>query len=328
MKEPTKKHIGLFETRPGFGGGNRYQKMVISALSQKFNVKDFHVSLKIFPKAWRPRMLVKIMYLNRTESSIDLWIRNFLGIVGMKFLRRKTRNIALFFHLDHEKLSHRWLTRIWVREFWKNIRKCEKVVVISKYWEAFMRGRGVENTKIIYHGHNINKFVFTETEIDEFKERYGLTGKPIIYLGNCQENKGAREAYESLKDLPYHLVTSGKKEVDIPALHLELPYREYLRLLKSAAVVLTMSKFLEGWNITAHEAMLCQTPVIGSGAGGMRELLEGGQQILCDDFTKLPVLVDYAIRNSDRLGRDGYSFAKEFSYERFQKDWIELINNL
>ena len=45
-------------------------------------------------------------------------------------------------------------------------------------------------------------------------------------------------------------------------------------LLQAASVAVTMSKFNEGWCRTAHEAMLCKTPVVGSGMGGMGELLE------------------------------------------------------
>lgn len=317
--------IGLFETRPGFGGGNTYQTLAGKALSDKFEVKKFEVSPKIFPKARRPKMLAKIMYLNWREATIDLWVRNFLGVIGMKSCRKNAKNIALFFHIDYEKIPNQWLSRKLDRQFWKNVHRCDRVVVIAKYWDDFMRERGVVNTKIIYHGLDPSEFVFTEKEIDEFKKKYALTGKPIIYLGNCQESKGVREAYENLKHLPYHLVTSGKKEVDIPALHLELAYRDYLRLLKSASIVLTLSKFLEGWNITAHEAMFCRTPVIGSGTGGMGELLEGGKQLICTDFSKLPELIDQALHNSELLGNNGYDFARNFDFERFKADWINLI---
>jgi glycosyltransferase involved in cell wall biosynthesis len=213
------------------------------------------------------------------------------------------------------------------RRFWNNIRRCDHVVVIAKYWENYMNERGVHNVKVIYHGLDLMDFQFPVSEIEEFKKKYNLSEKPIIYLGNCQEGKGVQEAYECLKDLPYHLVTSGKKELEIPARHLELAYREYLLLLKSASVVLTMSKFLEGWNITAHEAMLCRTPVIGSGTGGMRELLEGGNQIICEDFTQLSESVDHALKNRDRLGNDGHIFAKSLDFERFQNEWINLVHS-
>ena len=70
-------------------------------------------------------------------------------------------------------------------------------------------------------------------------------------------------------------------------------FGDYLKLLKASWVVLTMSKFKEGWCRTAHEAMLLKTPVIGSGTGGMRELLENGKQIVCPEFDNLREKVKY-----------------------------------
>ena len=138
----------------------------------------------------------------------------------------------------------------------------------------------------------------------EFKRRFSSEEKPILYLGNCQRIKGVVEAYEQLKDLKVHLVTSGRKEVDLPILNLNLDYRDYLLLLKSSSVVITMSKFKEGWNRTAHEAMLCKTPVIGSGLGGMKELLEGGNQIICENFSDLKERVSYVLDHPE-LGETG-----------------------
>ena len=92
-----------------------------------------------------------------------------------------------------------------------------------------------------------------------------------------------------------------------------------------------MSKFKEGWCRTAHEAMLLKTPVVGSGLGGMRELLEGGKQIICQDFTSLKEKVEYLLNHSEvrkKIGQDGYNFAKDFTLERFKKEWVELIKKL
>ncbi len=89
-----------------------------------------------------------------------------------------------------------------------------------------------------------------------------------------------------------------------------------------------MSKFLEGWNITAHEAMLCQTPVIGSGKGGMRELLEGGGQIICTEFSELPRHIDYALKNQQELGFKGYEFASQFTLEKFETEWLNLVDRI
>jgi len=178
---------------------------------------------------------------------------------------------------------------------------------------------------------DINDFNISDKEVLEFRKKYKLEGKPIVYLGNCQKAKGVVESYNALKCLNCHLVTSGKPMVEIPARNFEVSSREYLRLLKTSDIVLTMSKFKEGWCRTAHEAMLCKTPVIGSGKGGMRELLEGGKQIICEDFSKLRERVECLLRNPqlrEKMGEDGYNFARSFTIEKFKKDWLKLIKDL
>jgi glycosyltransferase involved in cell wall biosynthesis len=327
MNDLTLPNIGFFEIKPGFGGGNAYQKKVASALAKKFNVQIFKVTPKILPKARRPRMLLNIFHKNKKEASIDLWVRDFLGVAGMRFLRDGVRNIALFFHVDYDHIPNKWMSQILDKYFWKNITKCDQIVVISKYWKDYFKNRGINNVKIIYMGLDAKEFTFNDRDVIEFKTKYSLTGKPIIYLGNCQERKGVKEAYSYLRNLPFHLVTSGKKEIDIPVKNLELEYREYLMLLKSASVALTMSLFKEGWNITAHEAMMCRTPVIGSGTGGMSELLKGGNQIICDDFSSLPEMVEYAIKNRENLGEKGFHFAEKFSIEQFENEWQDIAED-
>jgi len=94
---------------------------------------------------------------------------------------------------------------------------------------------------------------------------------------------------------------------------------------------LTMSKFKEGWCRTAHEAMLCKTPVIGSGLGGMRELLKGGGQSICENSRGLKNQVEFLLLNPRKaaiIGQGGCNFAKNFTKEKFNKDWINLINKI
>jgi len=96
-------------------------------------------------------------------------------------------------------------------------------------------------------------------------------------------------------------------------------------------MVIAMSKFKEGWCRTAHEAMLLKTPVIGSGLGGMQELLIGGKQIVCKDFKDLKTKVQDLLGNPrlrEKMGQDGYNFAKEFTLERFEREWLNLIEEI
>jgi len=74
--------------------------------------------------------------------------------------------------------------------------------------------------------------------------------------------------------------------------------------------------------------MLLKTPVIGSGSGGMEELLEGGKQIICNDFNVLREKVNYLLNNPKiriQTGKNGFDFAKQFTLERFEEEWLILI---
>src|SRR3989344_6749024 len=171
--------------------------------------------------------------------------------------------------------------------FYHNLKKIDAIVTISKYGEDEFLQRGYKNIYKIYCGFDINNFNISDQEILDFKKKHHLEGKPIIYLGNCQKAKGVVDAYEALKDLDAHLVTSGEEQVKIPARNFYLSYREYLILLKASSVALIMFKVPEGWCISAHEAMLLKTPVIGSPLGAFTGLLGEGGQIICQNFKQL-----------------------------------------
>jgi glycosyltransferase involved in cell wall biosynthesis len=74
--------------------------------------------------------------------------------------------------------------------------------------------------------------------------------------------------------------------------------------------------------------MLCRTPVIGSGSGGMLELLKGGGQTVCHSFTDLIDLTRKVLNDKERYGHQGYTFAKQFDTDYFYQRWVSLIRNL
>ena len=207
----------------------------------------------------------------------------------------------------------------------------DAIVTISEYWKNHFLNQGFSNVYKIYCGFNLADFEIKDEEVEEFKRKFGLEGKPIIYIGNCQKAKGVVETYEVLKDLNVHMVTSGEQLVKIPARNLNLEYRDYLRLLKASSLVIEMIKFKTGWSRTSHEAMLLKRPVIGSGLGSFRELLERGKQIICEDFGSLKGKVKYLLDHPEvreKMGEDGYNFAKNFTMEKFKKEWLNLVKKL
>ena len=318
--------IGWIEVLKKAYGETTYTGMAQSAISGRDHLEIFNVGLDHFRAYLYPRVLSRLCRISGVK---DLWIRNFDSVITMPFDRTKGKNVAMIFHID-SSFQPGYLKPCFAvleKVFYHHLKKVDAIVTISKYWQGHFQERGYSNVHLIYNGFDTAPFHFEEESVPEFKRRFKLEGKPILYLGNCQRIKGVVEAYEQLKDMEAHLVTSGRREVDLPTLNLDLDYKEYLLLLKASSLVITLSKFKEGWNRTAHEAMLCQTPVIGSGLGGMRELLEEGGQIICEDPHDLKKQVSHALDHPE-IGKRGFEFARQFTMERFNAEWVRLCERL
>ena len=314
-------------------GGAIYGEKVRKILSEYYNLETKNIKSGYL--GWRYLKPLEWFFgLLKIKGNSDLWIRDDFYSIALQFLSRtKGKNLAVFYHFDSSvfPLFLRPLLFLLEKLFYFNLKKADAILTVSQYWQNYFLSRGYKNVYKISPSFDLFDFNISYEEVSEFKKKYQLEGKPIVYIGNCQKAKGVVEAYQALKDLDLHLVTSGEKQIEIPVLNLNLSYRDYLKLLKASTIVITMSLFKEGWCMTAQEAMLLKTPVIGSGRGGMGELLEGGKQIICQDFGNLRERVEYLLNHPEereKMGEDGYNFAKNFTLERFKKDWLELINKL
>lgn len=322
------KDVGIIFDKSGKGGGI-YNLMVVDVLKETFCIETYEI---IRSQQNRLYNFSKLYHeLMKLDGQKEIWIRTSNPIITLPFDKTQGKNIAIIHHIDNSqdpvctKTLNNFLTNLLMR----NLNLVEKIVVVSQFWRERFESLGYDSIEVIYNPFDLEEFTFSNDDIDRFKEKYQLSGKPIIYLGNCQKAKGVVEAYEALKGLDAHFITSGKKDVVLPTFHLNVNYREYLTLLKASSVAIAMSKFNEGWCRTAHEAMLCKTPVVGSGMGGMGELLRGGKQIICPDFSNLKDCVKYAMGNSN-IGEAGYAYASQycFTLDCFKNKWVNLLNEI
>lgn len=315
-------------------GGAKYQKMVIDALSKIYDVKVIYVSYReIMNDGTVKRLMnaIKMIMRIRNASKIDADIF-LLERITMFFFKRypKKKYIGICHH--HwipnklhiiKKLFLLLSTRI-------GIRKVDILIAVSKYWKDYFESIGAKDVRVIYNAFEVEEF--SDEKLELFKNKHNLNRDiPIIYIGNNSKEKGVVGVYEKLKDKDYLLVTSGLKKTDIPVLHFDLPFIDYLRLLAVSSLTVAMSQLPEGWCRTAHESMLCKTPVIGTGIAGMAELLEDGRQIVCKDINDLDSIVANLLNDKERMKNmalKGYLFAKRFTKEQFSKEWINLIESL
>jgi len=331
LEEDDKKISWVFIDRK-IGGGFAYNSEVRRIIAQNYKlktiaIKDRHILFKYFkPFRW-------MWQLMRADIGGDVLIEESFDTLIFPIPRRHDKKVAIIHHIDNSAspVLLKILLVFAERIFYKNIKKFDLVVTVSEYWRQYFLSIGCKNVVKIYNSFDLESFNITDSDVDAFRNKFNLIGKKIVYIGNCQKAKGVVESYQSLKDLDIFLVTSGERKVNIGAINLNLSYHDYLCLLKASSIVVTMSKFKEGWCRTAHEAMLLRKPVIGSGVGGMKELLESGKQIVCADFNELSNKVEYLLNNPaamEKMGHDGYEYARNFTQEKFDKEWLNLFKNL
>lgn len=324
--------IGWIQISSRKYGEGFYEEPLKKILAEKFDLELININSKYFKKGYlrAPEILFNLLKISGKK---DLWMRDSKTIITLPFDRIQGKNIALIHHIDFSqtKFPFKIIDLFLEKLLYYGLKKADIIVTVSNYWKKHFLEKGYRNVQRVYNCFDLSGFNISDEEVSEFKKKYQLEGKPIIYLGNCQKAKGVLESWEALKDLDVYLVTSGEPMVKTQSLNLEIEHKDYLRLLKASSIVVIMSKLKEGWSRISHEAMLLRTPVIGSGRGGMKELLEGGKQIVCPDFSSLKEKVEYLLNHPEareKMGEQGYNFAKEFTIEKFKEDWLKVVNQI
>lgn len=318
MKEQKIVHILTSDKK---SGGNVYERYLqeIPNIEYEFLI-DANLKNRVKKLFYFYSALYKI-----SKKEYDVTIRK---AESCFFMNKCQRNIVIFHHYypaptnflvnTFQRLAHRNLLR--------NLDKVDTLVVVSLYWKEYFKSIGFSQTKVIYNPFSIEEYLKHDSKkIEEFKTKYKLNSKPIIYIGNPQKSKGTDKTYEVLKELDVHLVTSGTGELTLPIINLNLNFKEYILLLQASSLSVLMSQIDEGWNRVAHESILCQTPVIGSGRGGMGELLRGSKQIICEEFGQLKELVQSNLENKTEISEEALAYVKNFSLEKFYREWKNIL---
>lgn len=306
-------------------GGVAYEHHALRAMRQAFHVE-------VDPEAVRQPGESMRRYWARmrrhTPAGAALVVRDPRSLAFGARLEAPT--VAVVHHVDYalqqSSLKHRW----YFARLLRRLSDADAVVTVSQFWKGELEQAGCHRVEVIYNAFDVGECDFSPEEVAAFREMHGLPAdRPLVYIGNASKLKGVEEVYHALKGEGYTLVMSGRiNDTDVPARWFDLPRPDYLRLLAACDVVVCMSRLLEGWNRVAHEAMLCGTPVIGSGAGGMRELLEGGGQVVLPEADGLPEAVRAVLGRHEAQGHAGRDYAARFDGRYFEDAWTTLARNM
>lgn len=304
-------------------GGRVYELLAINALKKNYNVTINKALIK------RSNIIRYVFQNHKSKIKGDICVIDPYLIALGKFKTGK-KNIAIIHHID----EHLFNKNVWSKLFYfnlkRNLKKMNAVVVVSEVWKTALNDLRIKNVQVIYNAFDTKNYEFSEQEKDAFKGKYNLKGaKSIVYLGPNSSGKGVDEVLNVIEQEKYELIATGKEDVNNNNIKtFFFSEEEFPLFLACCDLVLCMSTITEGWNRIAHEALLSKTPVIGSGAGGMQELLEKSGQIIIKDLAELNDAIEDCLKNGSQNIDEGYQYASQFDLDYFKSSWNTLIEEL
>ncbi len=314
---------GTLSTRAS--GGAAYEFAAAAAMARSHDVS-------FDENAVRSPGMPLMTYVRRLRASTpdaDVVIKQPFPIVFGRRLPGAQIGVVHHFDLAGAKSSPRFA--LFNAVLRRRLREMDAVVAVSQFWKDYLERNGCNNVHVIFNSFPTDEYQYSQEDVGNFLENYNIDSeKPIVYIGNASRSKGVYEVYEQLSDKDYTMIMTGRTNgaPDLPVRYFNLTQRDYHLLLKASSVVVTMSRMLEGWNRVAHEALLLGTPVVGSGAGGMRELLTNGGQIIAASVEELPQLVEQAINDRATLAEAGRRYAGQFDAGYWQRSWDNLLKTV
>jgi glycosyltransferase involved in cell wall biosynthesis len=307
-------------------GGEYYNIEVAKILMNHF---DFDIDERFI----REEKEHIVQYWRRVQRLDFLSNINILDPIVISFgkLPKDKIKIGMIHHFDFVKKFEGIKYLLYFKRLQRRLQKLDHIVTVSKYWSDYLYSIGCKKVSVIYNSFDIKEFELIPINKNEFVNKYGLdSSKPIIYLGPAQIQKGYSLVASSIDYTKYNLLVTGNiGEKDERIFNLGYLDRvDYISMLKSSDLVITYSTMLEGWNRIAHEALLCKVPVIGSGIGGMHELLSGAQQKIVNNLKNIDDTIKFCVENKNSIGQLGYNYVIKFDHKYFENSWLELLNNI
>ena len=319
--------INLWSSRSSATGGVMYDSLVAKILDQQgYEVCNRDQKIEYKGKG-HTYLLWLHTYLFTSSDPSDLDIMDFTTTVNSS-QRHKGKRISIFHHHTDRPDSKYLRQKLMIKMFKSNSSNNHLVVAVSKFWQEYLNSIRISNVRVIYNAFEVEQYVQHHSRQD-FLEQYSLLDRPIIYLGKNEKWK-TYNAYQRLKhfEKKFSLVTTGsRQEVEGP-IHLDLNFRSYCSLLHLAKVTVLLPDFAEGWSRIAHESIMCGTPVIGNGAGGMAELLDLFGQININDQAPdfLPEKVLEIVEMGKRVEKSAVSRSREFDLDYFSREWGDIVD--
>ena len=233
----------------------------------------------------------------------------------------------------------------------KILKDASMLIAVSKEEAEYAQLMGVDGEKIsvIYNGMDIESFR-NLPEYGRFKEKYGIKGKMILYLGRIHKSKGIDiviNAYSQLikeidEDIAFVIAGSDdgyKAELEelIEKLNLHdkikftgfVDENDKISAYVDADLFVHTVRYMGGVGLTPLEAILCGTPVIVSAeCGEVIKEANCGYLVEYGDIDGLKERIKWVIKNPEE-GKRKVERGKKYIEENLSwRDIVEKIERI
>ncbi len=250
-----------------------------------------------------------------------------------------------------------WMRKAAFQKVMKNAaQKSSEVIAVSNETKKDIikyLGAHEEKIKVIYEAYDgIYHDQYAKSKLVNFRKKYSLTDRYILFVSQWRPHKGLPELIESFKilkekyNIPHKLVITGKPNEHFPQIISSIDKSKFkkdivlpgfvpdldLPLFYNAAELFVFPSLYEGFGLGPLEAMACGTPVASSNLSCMPEIL--GDAAVYFNPTNVhgmaktinEVLSDKNLR--EKMSKSSLHRVKKYSWEKMAKETLELYQNV
>jgi len=251
---------------------------------------------------------------------------------------------------------HELIKRYYFRFFtWLSAKLADRVIAISESTKKdFLAITGARKGKVavIYLGkENWSHFTFTTEKIEFVKDKYGIEGQYLLFIGTIEPRKNLLKlinAYKKLLNIEkkYHLVIGGKKGwrykeiyriIDDLRLDDEIIFTGFIEEADKPYLIIGAKVFIypslyEGFGIPVLEALTLGVPTITSNVSSMPEITDGAALLINPaDEEELLDAIKLLISNQKlylNYKEKSILQASKFTWTKTASKTIELYHNI
>ena len=271
------------------------------------------------------------------------------GLIGLMFKKIWKQKLIITVHgSDLNKMAKKNAS---IKRFTKIILShADHIITVGQeLYQDVLTEYKIDPNRVSIISMGVNREIFKPVQNKvEVKKQFQVDDrlKIILFVGNITAEKGVRElveAYDVIKkrnsQYTLHLIGSQKDEAFVIQiknliseksikdvfLHDVKPQEEVSKWM-AITDVLVLPSYNEGFGLVALEAMACETPVIGSGVGGLKILLEEGAGVIINpiDIDKMAESIIQVV--SDEELREKIKLNSQKKVKEHDKKLI--INNI